>query len=98
MDGRDIGTVVFPDADLKIFLDASVEIRAERRIKEYREMGKNVDENAIKNQIIQRDNQDRNRPFGALKVAEDAIKIDTSPMTMQEVIALIGEYIERSKN
>ena len=45
MDGRDIGTVVFPAADLKIYLDASVDVRAERRIKEYRELGKNVDEN-----------------------------------------------------
>jgi len=97
MDGRDIGTVVFPDADLKIYLDASVEIRTDRRAKEYREMGKNVDENDIKNQIIQRDNQDMDRPFGALKQAEDALKIDTSPMNRQEVIDLIGEYIKKQK-
>lgn len=97
MDGRDIGTVVFPDADLKIYLDASVEIRTERRSKEYREMGKNVDENDIKNQIIQRDNQDMNRSFGALKQAEDALRIDTSPMSRQEVIDLIGEYIKKRK-
>ncbi len=97
MDGRDIGTVVFPEADLKIYLDASVEIRTERRINEYREMGKNVDENDIKNKIIQRDNQDMSRIFGALKQAEDAIRIDTSPMSRQEVIDLIGEYIKKQK-
>jgi cytidylate kinase len=78
MDGRDIGTVVFPDADLKIYLDASVEVRARRRVGEYAEMGKNVDEKIIKKQIILRDEQDRNRPFGALVRADDARYIDTT--------------------
>ncbi|MBN1532503.1 MAG: (d)CMP kinase [Spirochaetes bacterium] len=86
MDGRDIGTVVFPDADVKIYLDASVEVRALRRIKEYGEMGKTLDENEVKNLIIQRDTQDRSRPFGRLVRAEDAIYMDTSEMTRDEVI------------
>ncbi len=98
MDGRDIGTVVFPEADLKIYLDASVEIRAERRMKEYQEMGKNVDENDIKKQIIQRDKQDSERSFGALRRADDALNVDTSSMTKQEVIAVIGEYIKKQKS
>jgi CMP/dCMP kinase len=93
MDGRDIGSVVFPDADLKIYLDASVEVRAERRIKEYRELGKNVDENLIKKQIIQRDEQDTRRPFGALVRARDAVYMDTSNMPMDQVINRIKELV-----
>lgn len=97
MDGRDIGTVVFPDADLKIYLDASVDERAMRRYREYTEKGKDVDLNDIKNQIILRDNQDKNRKFGALKCAEDAVRIDTSEMTKDEVekkiVQLINEIL-----
>jgi CMP/dCMP kinase len=93
MDGRDIGSVVFPDADLKIYLDASVDVRAERRIKEYRELGKKVDENLIKKQIIQRDEQDSRRPFGALVRARDAVYIDTSNMRMDQVIDRIKELV-----
>ncbi|HOT44943.1 MAG TPA: (d)CMP kinase [Spirochaetota bacterium] len=93
MDGRDIGSVVFPDADLKIYLDASVEVRAERRIKEYREMGKKVDENLIKKQIIQRDEQDSRRPYGALVRARDAVYIDTSNMPMAHVVDRIKELV-----
>jgi CMP/dCMP kinase len=95
MDGRDIGSVVFPDADLKIYLDASVDTRAERRIKEYRDLGKNVDENLIKKQIIQRDEQDMKRPFGTLICASDAVHIDTSHMTMDRVVDRIKELILR---
>jgi CMP/dCMP kinase len=93
MDGRDIGSIVFPDADLKIYLDASVEVRAERRIKEYRELGKKVDENLIKKQIIQRDEQDSRRPYGALVRARDAVYIDTSNMPMDQVIERIKELV-----
>jgi cytidylate kinase len=86
MDGRDIGTVVFPDADVKIYLDASVEVRAGRRIEEYRELGKTLDENSIKNLIIQRDSQDKSRPFGTLVQARDAVYLDTSGLSKDEVI------------
>jgi cytidylate kinase len=95
MDGRDIGSVVFPDADLKIYLDASVDTRAERRIKEYRDLGKNVDENLIKKQIIQRDEQDMKRPFGMLIRASEAVHIDTSHMTMDRVVDRIKELVLR---
>lgn len=93
MDGRDIGSVVFPCADLKIYLDASPEVRARRRINEYRELGKNVDEILIKKQIILRDEQDARRPFGALVRVPDALSIDTSRMTMDQVIERISQEI-----
>jgi cytidylate kinase len=100
MDGRDIGTVVFPDADLKIFLDASVEIRARRRMMEYQEMGKNVDENRIKNQIILRDEQDKKRPFGALIRARDAVYLDTSgmnkEMVVEKVLCLVSDVQKKA--
>lgn len=86
MDGRDIGTVVFPGAQVKIFLDASADVRAERRVKEYGLMGKTVDVNDIKNQILIRDDQDRSREFGALKMADDAVYMDTSLMTRDDVL------------
>ncbi len=99
MDGRDIGTVVFPHADMKIYLDADVEARAERRIKEYREMGKNLDEIVVKKQIIQRDKEDMSREFGKLQQAEDAIYIDTSHMSKESVIdklrSLISDLLNR---
>jgi len=89
MDGRDIGSVVFPDADCKIYLDASVETRAIRRCGEYREMGKTVDVNEIKNQIMRRDAEDSSRPFGRLLKADEAVYIDTSHMTKDQVIQRI---------
>ena len=97
MDGRDIGTVVFPDADLKIYLDASVDVRAGRRAKEYADLGKNVDENSIRNQIIQRDFKDENREFGPLKKAEDSVYLDTSGMAFNDVIEQLKELIKSKK-
>ncbi len=99
MDGRDIGTVVFPHAEMKIYLDADVEARAMRRIKEYREMGKNLDENEVKKQIILRDKEDMSRVFGKLQQAKDVIYIDTSHMSKESVIeklnSLISDLINR---
>ena len=97
MDGRDIGTVVFPNADLKIYLDASVDVRTKRRVKEYAESGKNVDENSVRNQIIKRDFKDENREFGALKKCSDSVYLDTSNMSFNDVIAKIIELIKSSK-
>ena len=94
MDGRDIGSVVFPHADLKIYLDASVEVRAMRRIGEYRDLGKNVDENLVKKQIIQRDREDMSRPYGALVRCEDARYIDTSHMDIRHVVDTIKGFID----
>ncbi len=93
IDGRDIGTVVFPDASVKVYLDASVDQRTARRVKEYMEQGKNVDENSIRNQIIQRDFNDSSREFGALKRADDAVFLDTSSMNFNEVVEKLKQII-----
>ncbi len=94
LDGRDIGTVVLPDALLKIFLIASVEARAQRRIKEYEEKGIPFDKQSILDDIKQRDYQDTHREHSPLKKAEDAIEIDTSDMSIQEVIETIRQLLE----
>jgi cytidylate kinase len=97
MDGRDIGSVVFPNADLKVYLDASVDERAKRRVKEYIELGKNVDENMVRNQIIKRDFNDENREFGPLKKCNDSVYLDTSNMSFNDVVEKIIELIKLSK-
>lgn len=97
MDGRDIGTVVFPNADIKIYLDASVDVRAQRRVNEYIKQKKNVDKKDVKNQIMQRDEQDINRKYGALKMAEDAIYCDTSLMSQSQVVDYLKQLIKKNK-
>jgi CMP/dCMP kinase len=97
MDGRDIGSVVFPDADLKIYLDASVAVRSSRRAMEYRGMGKTVDVNEIKKQIILRDREDATRPSGRLLRTGDAHYIDTSTLNKEEVITAIVELVSRTR-
>lgn len=93
MDGRDIGTCVLPDADLKIYLTASSEERARRRYKEQVERGIVCDLQQIEKDIIARDEQDMNREIAPLKRAEDAILVDASDMTIEEVVAkLISLY------
>lgn len=84
MDGRDIGTVVFPSAELKIFLTASPEIRAKRRLDEMIAKGESVDYNAVLKNVIERDYRDQNRTESPLKKAEDAVLIDNSNLTIQE--------------
>ncbi|MDW7694191.1 (d)CMP kinase [Flammeovirgaceae bacterium SG7u.111] len=92
MDGRDIGTVVFPNADLKVFMTASIETRARRRQLELASKGKDVDLQSIIDNLGQRDEIDSSRKESPLKKAEDAIEIDTSDMTIkgqiEKVIAL----------
>lgn len=85
MDGRDIGTNVIPNAKAKIYLDASVDVRTERRCHELEEKGVSFDKNVIREEIIERDNFDKNRKINPLTVAEDATIIDTSYMTIEEV-------------
>jgi len=98
MDGRDIGTVVLPDAELKIFLTASVEARAKRRYLENKEKGMNPDMQTLKNEIIARDYQDTHRKNSPLRQAEDAILIDSSDMSKAEVVdecmKLVNKLIE----
>jgi cytidylate kinase len=84
MDGRDIGTVVFPDAELKIFMTADVDVRAKRRYDELREKGMDVSLAEIKKNIQQRDEMDVNRKISPLLKAKDAIELDNSNMTPEE--------------
>ena len=85
MDGRDIGTVVLPDAEVKIYLDAGVEERARRRVGELEAKGETADFEEIKKMIIQRDYNDMNREHSPLKKAEDAICLDSTGMSIEEV-------------
>lgn len=98
MDGRDIGTVVFPNAELKIYLVASIDARAERRAKELRAKNIEVNIEELKKQIIDRDNYDSSRPISPLRKADDAIEIDTSNMTLQEQSELIIELAKKIIN
>jgi cytidylate kinase len=93
MDGRDIGTVVFPDADLKIFMTASVDVRAQRRYKELIEKGEKVNFNEVKQNIEQRDFIDQNREISPLRKAEDAIILDNSKMSREEQFQWIMNII-----
>lgn len=86
MDGRDIGTVVLPEADVKIYLTASSSVRAGRRYKELQEKGVACDLKKIEEDIIARDEQDMNREISPLKQAEDAVLVDSSDMTIEEVV------------
>lgn len=94
LDGRDIGTVVLPEAEVKIFLTADVEARAKRRYLEYQENGLKSDYNQIYEDIKKRDLQDSTRQNSPLKKAEDAIEIDTSELSIEEVLQRISEIID----
>ena len=89
MDGRDIGTAVLPDATLKIYLTASVEVRAERRYKEYKEKGIACDFEEIKKDIEQRDHNDMTREISPLRKADDASEVDTADLTIEEVVQAV---------
>ena len=97
MDGRDIGTCVLPNAQVKIYLTASVETRAERRYQELQEKGAACDLEVIKKDIADRDYQDMHREISPLKQAEDAILVDSSDMGIEEVVETIKNiYRENS--
>ncbi|MCX7879548.1 MAG: (d)CMP kinase [Ignavibacteria bacterium] len=89
MDGRDIGTVVFPHAELKIFLNASVNERTNRRFKEYLSKGMDITKEEVKNQILERDRIDSSRSHSPLRKAEDAIEIDTTNLTIAQQVELV---------
>lgn len=95
MDGRDIGTVVLPDAELKIFLIASVDERAQRRYKENLEKGIETDLELLKKEIEARDYKDSNREVSPLKAAEDAIVFDTTGIGIEGVVNFIQEKAEK---
>ena len=97
MEGRDIGTYVFPNANVKIFLDASLEERVRRRIKQNEELGIEMSYDEIEKNMKQRDLDDKTREIGALKKAEDAIYIDSSNLGIEEVADKIIDIIKKKR-
>lgn len=95
MDGRDIGTVVLPNADYKFFLTASIDERTNRRFLELKGLGIEADKEQVKQNLIERDKIDSEREIAPLKQADDAIIIDNSELTKEETIELILSYIEK---
>ena len=93
-DGRDMGTVVFPNAKAKIFLDASAEERAHRRLKQLQDKGLDVRFDDLLSEIQERDDRDRNRPVAPLRPAEDALVLDSTSMSIDEVVEKALQYIE----
>ena len=93
MDGRDIGTNVIKDAEVKVFLSASSIVRAKRRYDQLIQAGKEADLDSIREQIEERDEQDINRDLNPLTQAEDAVYLDTSDMTIDEVVEFISDLI-----
>lgn len=98
MDGRDIGTVVLPQADVKIFLTAAAEARARRRLLELQQRGQQADFDTIFHDIILRDEQDEHRPIAPLRRAEDAVLLDTTQLnleqSLQQLLHLVKEKID----
>jgi len=94
-DGRDMGTVIFPNAALKVFLQASPEVRAERRANQLKEKGMSVIMHDLLEQIQQRDEEDINRKISPLKPADDSLIIDTSNLSIQEVEAKVMEHFKK---
>lgn len=94
MDGRDIGTVVLPQADVKIFLTADASARARRRLLELEQRGQEADYETVLRDIIQRDEQDKNRPIAPLRQAEDAVLLDTTQLNLEESLKAILDIIK----
>ena len=97
VDGRDIGTIVFPDAELKIYMIASIEERAVRRFKELKKKKVNSNIEDLKKDIAERDNADKSRPVGALKKAEDALELNTTDLTIEEQVQTILDLWHHQK-
>lgn len=95
MDGRDIGTVVLPDAEVKIFLTASSAVRAKRRYDELKSKGEDCDLDVIEKEIKERDERDMTREISPLKQADDAVVVDTSDMSIDEVVDAIRDLISQ---
>ena len=97
MDGRDIGTVVFPNADYKFYINASLEERTNRRFLELFKQNSELDRNIVKNDINNRDQRDMLRKIAPLAIADDAIEVDTTFMKIDDVIDFIVKYIHKDK-
>ncbi len=98
MDGRDIGTVVLPHAALKVFLTASAEERANRRVKQLRAAGQETEYEAVLQDIVKRDYQDSHREAAPLKQAEDAVLLDTSALTFEQSVDRLVEMVRKISN
>lgn len=98
MEGRDIGTVVFPNAQVKIFLTASVEERVKRRFLELKEKGYNPDFEALRKEVVERDERDSTRDIAPLKKAPDAVVVDTDRKSIEKVVAEIVAIVHRLSN
>ena len=98
LDGRDIGTVVFPDADKKFYLDADLSERVRRRFNELKGLGQNLTMREVEQDLRNRDNIDSTRKVAPLKRAADAVYVDTTRMTIEEVTTLVLDEIQKSKN
>ena len=94
MEGRDIGTVVFPAAGLKVFLSASAEVRGRRRWLQMKERGQDADLAEVIEEVERRDHQDRNRPVAPLRPAEDAVILDTSELDLPGVLAALAALVD----
>ena len=97
LDGRDIGTVICPDADVKIFVTALPEVRAARRAAEYRASGRDTDDATVLADIRQRDERDSSRSASPLKQADDAVLLDTTTMNVEQAVAAAIAIVERAK-
>lgn len=97
MDGRDIGTVVLPDAKVKVYLTASAEVRAERRLKELTEKGENVTFKEVYDDMVKRDYDDMHREIAPLKQAEDAVLADTTDCSLEESVELILKIVNEKR-
>ena len=97
LEGRDTGTVVCPDAEVKFYLDASLEERARRRRAELRARGIELDAEAARREIAARDAQDSSRALAPLRRAPDAIEVDTTGLTVDQVVAVLAETVERRR-
>jgi len=95
MEGRDIGTVVFPDAEIKVFLDASLDERARRRFEELKARGADVDLESVRKAEEERDRRDRTRNHSPLRAAPDAVVIDSTGIPADEVVARIVQLVQR---
>jgi CMP/dCMP kinase len=97
LEGRDIGTVVFPDAEVKFFLTASVEVRAERRRDELQQRGTTSSLSDVIDEVRERDRRDSERPIAPLRQAPDAVVVDSSKMSIDEVIARMAEIVHKAE-
>jgi cytidylate kinase len=93
LEGRDIGTVVFPDAEAKFYLTASVEERARRRFEQLRAAGSEAEIGQVQNEVMERDRRDSTRPIAPLRKAPDAVVIDSSVLSIDQVVARIVEHV-----